>query len=53
MTAKIKSSNPEFDGREIQITIATAQKDGLSWVENIVFSDDPETSFFTQKTPIS
>lgn len=53
MTAKIKSSNPEFDGREIQVTIATAQKDGLSWVENIVFSDDPGTSFFTQKTPIS
>ena len=53
MTAKIKSSNPDFDGREVQITIATAQKDGLSWVENMVFSDDPGTSFLTQKNPIS
>ena len=53
MTAKIKSSNPDFDGREVQITIATAQKDGLSWVENIVFADDVGTSFFTKKNPIS
>ena len=53
MTAKIKSSNPDFNGREVQITIATAQKDGLSWVENIVFADDPGTSFLTQKNPIS
>ena len=53
MTAKIKSSNPDFDGREVQITIATAQKDGLSWVENMVFSDDSGTSFLTQKNPIS
>ena len=53
MTAKIKSSNPDFDGREVQITISTAQKDGLSWVENIVFSDDLGTSFLTQKNPIS
>ena len=53
MTAKIKSSNPDFDGREVQITISTAQKDGLSWVENIVFSDDSGTSFLTQKNPIS
>ena len=53
MTAKIKSSNSDFDGREVQITIATAQKDGLSWVENIVFSDDSGTSFLTQKNPIS
>ena len=53
MTAKIKSSNPDFDGREVQITIATAQKDRLSWVENMVFSDDSGTSFLTQKNPIS
>lgn len=53
MTAKIKSSNPDFDGREVQITISTAQKDGLSWVENMVFSDDSGTSFLTQKNPIS
>ena len=53
MTAKIKSSNPDFNGREVQITISTAQKDGLSWVENIVFSDDSGTSFLTQKNPIS
>ena len=53
MTAKIKSSNLDFDGREVQITIATAQKDGLSWVENMVFSDDSGTSFLTQKNPIS
>ena len=53
MTAKIKSSNPDFDGREVQITIATAQKDRLSWVENMVFADDPGTSFLTQKNPIS
>ena len=53
MTAKVKSSNPDFDGREVQITIATAQKDGLSWVENIVFADDLGTSFLTQKNPIS
>ena len=53
MTAKIKSSNPDFDRREVQITIATAQKDGLSWVENIVFADDLGTSFLTQKNPIS
>lgn len=53
MTAKIKSSNPDFDGREVEITIATAQKDGLSWVENMVFSDDSGTSFLTQKNPIS
>ena len=53
MTAKIKSSNPDFDGREVQITISTAQKDGLSWVENIVFADDSGTSFLTQKNPIS
>ena len=53
MTAKIKSSNLDFDGREVQITIATAQEDGLSWVENMVFSDDSGTSFLTQKNPIS
>lgn len=53
MTARIKSSNSDFDGREVQITIATAQKDGLSWVENMVFSDDSGTSFLTQKNPIS
>ena len=53
MTAKIKSSNSDFDGREVQITISTAQKDRLSWVENIVFSDDLGTSFLTQKNPIS
>jgi hypothetical protein len=53
MTAKIKSSNSDFDGREVQITIATAQKDRLSWVENMVFADDPGTSFLTQKNPIS
>ena len=53
MTAKIKSSNPDFDGREVQITISTAQKDRLSWVENMVFSDDSGTSFLTQKNPIS
>ena len=53
MTAKIKSSNPDFDGREVQIMIATAQKDRLSWVENMVFSDDSGTSFLTQKNPIS
>lgn len=53
MTAKIKSSNPDFNGREVQITIATAQKDGLSWVENMVFPDDSGTSFLTQKNPIS
>ena len=53
MTAKIKSSNPDFDGREVQITIATAQKDRLSWVENMVFADDSGTSFLTQKNPIS
>ena len=53
MTAKVKSSNPDFDGREVQITIATAQSDGLSWVENMVFADDQGTSFLTQKNPIS
>ena len=53
MTARIKSSNSDFDGREVQITIATAQTDGLSWVENMVFSDDSGTSFLTQKNPIS
>lgn len=53
MTAKIKSSNSDFDGREVQITIATAQKDRLSWVENMVFADDSGTSFLTQKNPIS
>ena len=53
MTAKIKSSNPDFDGREVQITIATAKNDGLSWVENMVFVDDEGTNFLTQKNPIS
>ena len=53
MTAKVKSKNPDFDGREIHITIATAQKDGLSWVENITFPDDAGTSFLTQKNPVS
>lgn len=53
MTARVKSQNPEFDGREIQITVATAKSDWLSRVENIVFSQDEGTSFFTQKNPIS
>lgn len=53
MTAKIKSQNPDFDGREIHITIATAEKDKLSRVENVVFADDAGTSFLTQKNPIS
>lgn len=53
MTVKIKSSNPDFDGREVLVTIATAKNDGLSRVENIVFSDDRGTSFLTQRNPIS
>ncbi|MDO4714615.1 MAG: hypothetical protein Q4B28_08550, partial [bacterium] len=53
MTAKVKSLNPDFDGRELHITVATAKKDGLAWVENIIFADDEGTSFLTQKNPIS